>query len=349
MDYSKELRPEVRKKMKLNLVYIVAFSVTMLFAGLTSAYIVSMGAGFWLKFSLPRAFYWSTLFIGLSSIIFIISVMAVKKNKANLQKLSILTTLFFGVLFIVFQFRGFNKLIERGIHPARNYIMVTDGRYGDYFEIKYKGEFIEVDGNDYKIKGRIMSDNEFDALQDFTKQFINPKQKSAVYVKENPNFSIFLNNEPLIIKSNHFYLSDSDTMKPVDEIRLNDLAVNIRDGRGDFFARGTYGKDFTIYFKGKALEYKNRELVFNNRVLSASLQIKAAEASDAASSYLFILTVLHVLHVLVTLGFLIVVVINSLLNRYTSENYLPVLTTGVFWHYLGFLWLYLLLFLVFIH
>jgi cytochrome c oxidase subunit 3 len=138
-------------------------------------------------------------------------------------------------------------------------------------------------------------------------------------------------------------------MKPVDEIRLNDLAVNIRDGRGDFFARGTYGKDFTIYFKGEALVYKNRELFSNNRVLSASLQIKAAEAADAASSYLFILIGLHVLHVLVTLGFLIVVVINSLLNRYTSENYLPVLTTGVFWHFLGFLWLYLLLFLVFIH
>ena len=87
MDYSKELRPEVRKKMKLNLVYIVAFSVTMLFAGLTSAYIVSMGAGFWLKFSLPRAFYWSTLFIGLSSVSFIVSVMAVKKIKLFFKKI----------------------------------------------------------------------------------------------------------------------------------------------------------------------------------------------------------------------------------------------------------------------
>ena len=349
MDYSKELRPEVRKKMKLNLVYIIAFSVTMLFAGLTSAYIVSMGAGFWLKFSLPKAFYWSTLSIGLSSVSFIVSVMAVKKNKAVLQKYAILTTLFFGVLFIVFQFRGFNKLIERGIHPARNYIMVTDGRYGDYFEIKYKGEFIEVDGNDYKIKGRIMSDNEFEALQDFTKQFINPSQKKALYVTENLDFKVYLNDNPLLFKSNHFYLNDSIQMQHVDEIRLGDLAINIRDKRGDFFARGTYGKDFTIYFKGKALGYKNRQLVYKNRVLSPSLQIKAAEAADAASSYLFILTFLHVLHVIVTLGFLIAVVINSLLNRYTSENYLPVLTTGVFWHYLGFLWLYLLLFLVFIH
>lgn len=349
MNYSKELRPEIRRKMKLNLVYIIAFSVTMLFAGLTSAYIVSMGGGFWLKYSLPFDFYWSTLFIGLSSVSFIVSVMAVKKNKVVLQKYSILITLFFGVLFIVFQFRGFNKLIEKGIHPARNYIMVTDGRYGDYFEIKYKDDFIEVDGNDYKIKGRIMSENEFEALQDFTKQFINPSLKKSLYVTENSDFKLYLNDNPLLLKSHHFYLIDNTQMQHVDEIRLGDLAINIRDKRGDFFARGTYGKDFTIYFKGNALDYKNRQLVYKNRILSPSLQIKAAEAADAASSYLFILTFLHVLHVLVTLLFLIVIVINSLLNRYTSENYLPLMTTGVFWHFLGFLWLYLLLFLVFIH
>lgn len=349
MDYSKELRPEVRRKMKLNLVYVIAFSVTMLFAGLTSAYIVSMGAGFWLKYPLPCDFYWSTFFIGLSSLFFVFSLISVKKNKTALHKVSMLATLLFGLLFVVFQFFGFNKLIKEGIHPAKNYIMVTDGRYGDYFDIKYKGSFIEVDGNDYKVNGKKMSKNEFNELQDFTKQFINPKQKSAIYVKENPNFSIFLNDKPLLIKSNHFYLSDSNEMGHVDEIRLSDLALNIRDGRGDFFARGTYGKDFTIYFKGKALGYKNRELVYNNKVLSPSLQIKAAEAADAASSYLFILTLLHVLHVIVTLGFLIVIVINSLLNRYTPDNYLPVMTTGVFWHFLGFLWLYLLLFLVFIH
>ena len=87
MSYSKDLSPEVRKKMNLNLIYVVAFSVTMLFAGLTSAYIVSMGAGFWLKFALPRAFYWSTFFIALSSISFIVSINAVKKNKITLQKI----------------------------------------------------------------------------------------------------------------------------------------------------------------------------------------------------------------------------------------------------------------------
>ena len=349
MSYSKDLSPEVRKKMNLNLIYVVAFSVTMLFAGLTSAYIVSMGAGFWLKFALPRAFYWSTFFIALSSISFIVSINAVKKNKITLQKISILTTFILGVLFVIFQFRGFSKLIERGIHPARNYLLVADGRYGDYFEIKYKGDFIEVDGNDYKVKGRNMTVKEYKELQNFTKQFINPKQKTAIRVKENPDFTLVLNGSPLQIKNQLLYISDSVAMEHVDEIRLGDLAINIRDKRGDFFARGNYGEDFIIYFKGKPLNYKNRQLVYKNRVLSPSLQIKASEAADSASSYLFILTALHVLHMIVTLIFLVVVLINSFSNKYNSGNYIQILTTGVFWHFLGILWLYLLLFLVFIH
>lgn len=349
MDYSKDLSPDVRRKMKLNVVYLIAFSVTMLFAGLTSAYIVSMGAGFWLKYSLPNAFYWSTLFIGLSSLSFVFALKFAKNDKPSLLKLTTIITLVLGLMFVYFQIRGFNKLIEKGVHFARNYIMVTDGRYGDYFEIKYKNGFVEVDGNDYKINGREMNQSEFKELQDFTAQFINPNQKVARKVKENNNFTLLLNGSPLFFKKQTLFGSDSLPLSFVNKIRLGDLAINIRDKRGDFFTKGKYGKDFTIFFKGKALEYKNRNLFYNKKVLSPSLQIKASEAADSASSYLYILTLLHFLHVIVTLIFLLVLVINSFSNKYNSNNYFFVLTTSVFWHFLGILWLYLLLFLVFIH
>lgn len=49
MDFSNELSPEIRVKMKKNLLYVGIFSIVMLFAGLTSAYYVNMGAPFgWL-------------------------------------------------------------------------------------------------------------------------------------------------------------------------------------------------------------------------------------------------------------------------------------------------------------
>ena len=75
MDYSKELSPEIREKMKKNLVYVGIFAVVMFFAGLTSAYYVNMGGGFWLKYPMPSGFYLSTLFIGCSSLFFILAIL----------------------------------------------------------------------------------------------------------------------------------------------------------------------------------------------------------------------------------------------------------------------------------
>ena len=85
-DYSKELDPVVRVKMKKNLVYVGIFSVVMLFAGFTSAYIVSMGDSFWLKYPLPTYFWISTAIILLSSILLEVAIRKAKnKNKSGLR------------------------------------------------------------------------------------------------------------------------------------------------------------------------------------------------------------------------------------------------------------------------
>ncbi len=349
MDYSKDLSPEVREKMKKNLVYVGIFSIIMMFAGLTSAYIVSMGGGFWLKYPLPNAFYISTLCVGLSSLTFIYAIANAKKDKFNQVKIGLLSTLVLGLLFIVFQFKGFNLLTESGIHPAKNYIMVSEGRYGDYFEIKYKGDYIQVNGNDYLVKNKKLSAESFSELKRYSSQFLSIKQNDTLKIKADKNFELLLRNQKLTVRNNHLYVNDSTVMDFVDEIRLKQLAENIRDERGDFFARGKYGKDFTIYFKGVALDYKDRTLMYANKKLKPYLQIKAAEAADTASSYLYILIALHVLHIAITLLYLIRVTIGSFSNKYNKNNNLPLVTGGIFWHFLGFLWIYLLLFLIFIH
>ena len=112
MDYSKELSPELREKMKKNLVYVGIFAVVMFFAGLTSAYYVNMGGGFWLKYPMPSGFYLSTLFIGCSSLFFVLAIRAIKQGKSSLLKLHMALTLVFGLLFVTFQFKGYNQLIE---------------------------------------------------------------------------------------------------------------------------------------------------------------------------------------------------------------------------------------------
>jgi len=91
MNYENDMNPEVREKMKKNLVYVGIFSIVMLFAGLTSGYYVSMGKSFWLKYPMPSGFYLSTLFIALSSLSFWWAIQGAKKeSKGNSKALWLL-------------------------------------------------------------------------------------------------------------------------------------------------------------------------------------------------------------------------------------------------------------------
>ncbi len=348
-DYSKDLDPEVRVKMKKNLVYVGIFSVIMLFAGFTSAYIVSMGDSFWLKYPLPTYFWISTLLIILSSLFLEIAIRKGKSKNKSALRIFISATLLAGLAFVYFQFKGYGALTDNGIHAANNHIMVVDGRYGDYYQIKFKGEIVEVDGNNYLYKGKVMNEQDYELMSGFMKQFIGVTPTKLIQAKPNTSFDLIYNEKPISILNNKLVFSDSTQLKYVDQLRLSQLAQNIIDKRVDFFVRGKYGEDFQLLYKGKELEYKNRNMYFEGKKLSKYLQIKALETADAASSYLYILTFIHLLHILVTLIYMIKITINSYSGKYDNGDVLSLRLGAIFWHFLAILWGYLLLFLLFIH
>ena len=322
----------------------------MLFAGLTSAYIVSMGDSFWLKFPLPNAFYISTAIIALSSLTFVFAVKAAKSGDISKLRLFISITLILGVGFVYFQFKGYGQLVENGIHPANNHIFVTNGKYGDYFYVKYKGDFIEVNGNDYLLKGKKMNDKQIKAYQNFMSQFfVVDDVKPFVIENFGKDFELYFENIPLTVKDKHLLTAEGKDLPYLDRIRLADLAVNVRDLRGDFYPRGQMGVDFHIFYKGKELEYIDRELKLKGKKLSNYLQIKSMESADTASSYLYLITFLHLLHIVFTLFYLIRLVIGSFSGAINKNNTITMRMGASFWHFLGILWLYLLLFLLFIH
>lgn len=341
---------DIKEKTRKNLVYVGILSIVMMFAGFTSAYIVSMGDSFWLKYPLPNEFYISTALIAISSLTLIIGISALKKGQGLLSKVMVLSTFTLGIGFVIFQFKAYRQLSDNGANAFNNHILVTDGRYGDYYEVKYKGDFIEVDGNDFLIKGRKMTASELKSYQLFMKNFLKVSHQNPLKIaNSNTSFTLYYNNEPLSVVNQRLVKPDSTELSYVDELRLSDLAKHVRDERGDFFHRGDYGKDFRIFYKGKELAYKNRELIFNGRKLSRYLQIKAMETADTATSYLYIITFLHLLHIAVTLIFMLRLTIFSLSGRFTKDENLGLRVGAIFWHFLGLLWLYLLLFLLFIH
>lgn len=92
------------------LMYIAIGSMTMMFAGWISAYMVREGQGRWEDINLPIAFYISTGVILLSSITVHLAASAYKKNKMGQYKGMLIATIVLGLLFVMFQILGFSTM-----------------------------------------------------------------------------------------------------------------------------------------------------------------------------------------------------------------------------------------------
>ncbi len=195
-----------------------------------------------------------------------------------------------------------------------------------------------------------MTDEQIKAYQTFMSQFYTVDEVKPFTVEHyGKDFEIYFENIPLSVQNKHLITTEGKDLPYLDRIRLTQLAVNVRDLRGDFFPRGEIGEDFHIYYKGKELQYANRELQLDGKKLSNYLQIKSMESADTASSYLYLITVLHLLHIIFTLFYVARLVIGSFSGVINKNNTITMRMGASFWHFLGILWLYLLLFLLFIH
>ena len=100
--------------------WLAMASITMMFAGFTSAYMVREAQGNWLHYKLPFIFWPSTFVILISSLTMGLSVKAFKKRKMQQFKALISVTTVLGVLFGVLQFTGFRQLYAQGIRLNGN-------------------------------------------------------------------------------------------------------------------------------------------------------------------------------------------------------------------------------------
>lgn len=101
-------------------------SMTMMFAGLTSAYVVSQSRADWLKdFQLPSAFYFSTIAILGCSLNFHLAKKAIQKDNRSKTTSLLLATLALGISFIVLQFVGFGQIVANGHYFTGNASSIT--------------------------------------------------------------------------------------------------------------------------------------------------------------------------------------------------------------------------------
>jgi cytochrome c oxidase subunit 3 len=95
-------------------------SLLMMFAGLTSAYIVKRNQANWQTFDLPPFFWYSTAAIIISSATIFLAERAFKQREMKKYRSLLIATLVLGVLFIGFQLLGFQQLWAKQVTLTGN-------------------------------------------------------------------------------------------------------------------------------------------------------------------------------------------------------------------------------------
>lgn len=111
--------------------YIAIGSIVMMFAGLTSAYIVRQAQGNWVYFNMPYTFWASTVVIIASSVTMHMGVRAFKQRQMPKYRMLITATLLLGIAFAALQWVGFNQLYADNIrvdgNPSESFLFIISG------------------------------------------------------------------------------------------------------------------------------------------------------------------------------------------------------------------------------
>lgn len=114
--------------------WLFVASVGMLFASLTSAYIVRQAEGNWLYFNLPATLYWTTAVILVSSVTMQMAYWAARKDQLERVKVLVSVTMVLGVIFLIGQLFAWKDLVAQNVYfvgnPSGSFLYVLTGLHG---------------------------------------------------------------------------------------------------------------------------------------------------------------------------------------------------------------------------
>ncbi len=108
---------EQRKKIHPHkfIMWVAIGSIVMMFAGLTSAYIVKSNQAEWTEVVMPKMFWFSTAVILCSSLTMQMALRSFKQREMRQYRLLIASTFILGLAFVLFQWIGFRQLWDEHI------------------------------------------------------------------------------------------------------------------------------------------------------------------------------------------------------------------------------------------
>jgi cytochrome c oxidase subunit 3 len=117
--------------------WVAIGSILMMFAGLTSAYIVKRSQAGWIMLEIPVVFWYSTIAILLSSLMIHLSLKSLRQRDMKAYRNWLVLTAVFGVLFLVLQVIGFKafgemdiRLVGAGSNASHSFLLAISGLHG---------------------------------------------------------------------------------------------------------------------------------------------------------------------------------------------------------------------------
>jgi cytochrome c oxidase subunit III len=249
VDVFNGLDPEVKYRTKKMMMWFIVFAVLMLFAGLTSAMIVSYGRMVWMHIDPPKAFWVSNALIVLSSLTLIISTRKMKAGAAAASRLWLVITFVLGIAFAVSQNSGWSYL---SLRKAGSYTYQTES--------------------------------------------------GAEAHKWHPLGSLV----------------------------------------------GDYGTDFWFEMQGERLVKENGEYYIPSKPNNPVTNVVMTNF-NACGALISVLVYVHIIHLVLALLYLIRLYIHMHRGKVHPGDYVSLSSAGVYWHFLGFLWLYLFAFIFYLY
>ena len=133
-----EILNDDRKAMGMNpskfIVWLFIVTIVMLFAALTSAYVVKQSEGGWLDFNLPGMFWITSVIIIASSLTMHLALWSARKDKTASLRLFLVITAILGLAFLAGQYQAWKELVSMDVffvgNPAGSFLYVLTGLHG---------------------------------------------------------------------------------------------------------------------------------------------------------------------------------------------------------------------------
>lgn len=127
-----------RRAMGMNprkfIVWLFIVTIVMLFAALTSAYVVKQSEGDWLNFNLPGMFWITSAIIVTSSLTIHMALKSTKKDNIVKLRTFLILTVILGLAFLLGQFQAWKQLVGMDVffvgNPAGSFLYVLTGLHG---------------------------------------------------------------------------------------------------------------------------------------------------------------------------------------------------------------------------